>query len=849
MSDAPTNSVNLTNCDREPIHLLGSVQPFGFLIAVSSTEWVIERVSQNISDWLDTPAAELLGKPLDSIVSADVVHTLRSHLQGAVMGDTTARIFSLEFIKGAIFDIAVHLIDDSVIIECEPPVDDNPLNTAATVRGMMARLHQTDSDRSFYRVAAREMRALTGFDRVMVYRFDQDGSGEVIAESARAGLESYLGLHYPASDIPRQARLLYERNWLRIIPDVNSAPVPIEPEHGKQGRPIDLSMSILRSVSSIHLEYLRNMGVQASMSVSILRKNRLWGLFACHHYAPHQIGFGRRTAAELFGQMFSLLMENRKREAEAAYELRGQKLHHRILTLMATEGQRFESIVTHLDDIADLLECDGVGLWINNRAILKGRTPDEAQFKQLVAHLTRSEVLDILAQHHIAADYPPGQAFADQASGMLVVPLSRPARDYLIFFREEAARYVNWAGDPTKPVTVGPLGDRLTPRKSFALWKETVKGHSRPWTPAERRIVENLRISLLEVILRLTDLTVEERKRGQQRQELLIAELNHRVRNILNLIRGVITQSKDAAHTVESFTGVVGGRIQALARAHDLITADQWGPASFQALVNAEAGAYLGGKAERVLMDGPDALIAPEAFTTIALVMHEMVTNSAKYGALSDNRGHVKIATTFDGLGRFNIAWSEYGGPPVKAPTRRGFGSTVIERSILHDLKGEARIEYIASGLRAEFLIPAAYASVSDMAAPRNGVMTMAAMTGETGTYPGDVLLVEDNMIIAMDAEEMLRELGAKSVRAAGSVTHALQLLDEHLPDFALLDVNLGQETSFEIAERLLKLKVPFAFTSGYGEQAAFPDKYAQIKKLSKPYSAESLRTLFSSRP
>jgi light-regulated signal transduction histidine kinase (bacteriophytochrome) len=204
---------------------------------------------------------------------------------------------------------------------------------------------RTDGHSERLEQPAREVRALTGFDRVMVYRFDQDGAGEVIAESARSGIDSYLGQRYPASDIPRQARQLYERNWLRIIADVNAEPSPIEPPLDRQGRPLDLSMSTLRSVSAIHIEYLQNMGVQASMSVSILREGRLWGLFACHHYAPHRVNFGRRTAAELFGQMFSLLMENRERKAESEYEGRGQTLHQRLITMMAGEGLQFESIV------------------------------------------------------------------------------------------------------------------------------------------------------------------------------------------------------------------------------------------------------------------------------------------------------------------------------------------------------------------------------------------------------------------------------------------------------------------------------------------------------------------------
>jgi two-component sensor histidine kinase/CheY-like chemotaxis protein len=364
----------------------------------------------------------------------------------------------------------------------------------------------------------------------------------------------------------------------------------------------------------------------------------------------------------------------------------------------------------------------------------------------------------------------------------------------------------------------------------------------------ECRIAENLRVGLLEVILRLTNFTAEERKRSQERQNLLIAELNHRVRNILNLIRGVITQSKDAAGTVESFTSVVGGRIQALARAHDLVTADLWGPASFHTLLNAEAGAYLGAQAERVFTEGPDALIAPEAFTTIALVFHEMMTNSAKYGALSDNRGRIEIVTAFDRLGRFSIKWREHGGPPVKPPSRRGFGSTVIERSILHDLKGEARIDYILPGLAAEFVIPSTYVSAAK-GPTGDSIQPVIESDQDPRECPRDVLLVEDNMIIAMDAEAMLRELGVNSVRIASGVAEALRVIEQSPVDFGLLDINLGRETSFEVAARLVALRTPFAFTSGYDDPTAFPAKYADIPRLRKPYSAQSLRNLFPPRP
>ena len=446
----------------------------------------------------------------------------------------------------------------------------------------------------------------------------------------------------------------------------------------------------------------------------------------------------------------------------------------------------------------------------------------------------------MFARHDIGAEYPPARAFAERAAGMLVVPLSRPSRDYLVFFRKEVARSVNWAGDPSKPVTVGPLGDRLTPRKSFDLWKETVHGQSQAWLPVECRIAEGLRVSLLEVILQLSALAEDERSHARQRQELLIDELNHRVRNILSLIRGVITQSKDPSHTIDSFTEVVGGRIQALARAHDQITADKWGPASFSSMLQAEAGAYLTNGADRVILKGPEILLEPHAFTTVALVIHEMITNSAKYGSLSDRRGRVNVTTAIDPSGKLIIDWSEHGGPLVRQPARRGFGSTVIESSIRHDLQGDVELTYAATGLRARFTIPPAQFRVSTDAAPAPD--SAAAGEDASAAMPKDVLLVEDTMIIALDAEDMMRQLGVETVRVTGSVAQALKEIADRAPDFALLDVNLGSENSFAIAERLANLGIRFAFASGYGDQLAFPAPFANTPKLRKPYLLHSMK-------
>lgn len=848
MSVAATAPVNLMNCDREPIHLLGAIQPFGFLVAVSTPDWFVQRVSANIGDWLGLTPTELLGRPLINVLPPDVIHTLRNQLHIVNMTAATARIFGVAIDETPRrFDVAIHTIDSLVIIECEPSLADASVNASALVRAMMSRTQSMREPRTLSRVAARELRALTGFDRVMVYRFTHDGSGEVIAESAASGIESFLGLHYPASDIPRQARILYERNWLRIIPDIDAVPCPIEPQQDTRGKALDLSQSVLRSVSPIHIEYLRNMGVCASMSVSILREGRLWGLFACHHYRPLHVGFERRTAAELFGQMFSLLMENREREAETGYENRARELHDRLMLNMVGEENRSQSIATQLDDIADLLACDGIGLALNGQITLHGLTPDAQQFEALVDHIRESMATPgNYATHEIRATYPAAAAFQERAAGMLVMPLSKLPRDYLVFFRREVAHTVDWAGDPHKAVTVGPLGARLTPRKSFELWRETVTGQSLPWQAVDCRIADSLRISLLEVILRLSDQTDEERRRAMQRQDLLIDELNHRVRNILGLIRGLINQSRDPRLTAAEFTELVSSRIQALARAHDLITADHWGPALFSGLIESEAGAYLGGGASRVQVTGPDARLQPQAFSVLALVIHELLTNSAKYGALTDRRGTVSIETQLDAQNNFIIDWHERGGPPVQAPTRRGFGSTIIERTIPYDLNGQARVDFELSGVHAHFLIPAMYVKRMDRQPASAPESTAAAIA--PFIVPADVLVIEDNLIIALDTEELLRKLGAQQVRTASSVATALGLIAARCPQFALVDVNLGVETSFEAASRLVALSVPFAFMTGYGETASFPPEFARVPRIRKPFTAQGLAAVMNGR-
>ncbi|MEN3971711.1 HWE histidine kinase domain-containing protein [Sphingomicrobium sp. XHP0235] len=842
--------VDLTNCDREPIHQLGAIQPIGFLLALS-LDWQVMRHSANIREFLPHVPDDLLGVRVADFFSGEAIHSLRNRLALLRGPDAIERVFNMTLSDkvDTKFDVAVHMIDNQVILEAEPAKEKDYGDATGTVRSMVGRLDGHEEMARFFNEGVRQVRALTGFDRVMLYRFDRSGSGEVVAEAAKGSIGSFMGLNYPATDIPKQARELYKRSLLRVITDVNSAPVPIVPERDLDDQPLDLSMSVLRAVSPIHIEYLKNMGVAASMSISIIVEGELWGLIACHHYSPRCPSFERRSVAELFAQLFSMRIESRERQEVMHLERRARDMSDQLLGAIATDESLLSDPSWFAEIITKVIPADGVAVWINGNYAFSGQTPDTEQFARIVRALNGTASGRVYTTDHIGSLVDDADQYSAKAAGLLAIPISRTPRDYVVLFREERIRSVRWAGNPQKPASYGPNGMRLHPRQSFEEWKETVEGRSKPFVQVEQRIAETLRATLIEVVLRLSDEASAERKAAQDRQELLIAELNHRVRNILSLIRGLIRQSKpDESVSIEDFVQMIDGRIHALARAHNQITEDHWGPAGFQQLIDAEVAAFLVNQADRVRSDGPAVLLNPQAYSTMALVIHELVTNSAKYGSLSDS-GSVDIRWRIDDAGHLQIRWVEQGGPTVKPPTRKGFGTTIIERSIPYDLGGKATMEYKPDGLEATFLIPprhltrhtgeeGKHAVTPRDAKPSSKVeVETDAMSNERLLEDKKVLLVEDSLIIALDAEDILQRLGAREVVTEASVEGALGAIDLNQFDFAMLDINLGDSNSFPIADVLADNGIDFVFATGYGEQASIPEEHRHRMVFQKPYT------------
>ena len=842
--------VDLTNCDREPIHQIGAIQNFGALIAVT-TDGMIAHRSANFAEMLSLSEPPQIGTQLSELFTPEAMSAIGRASGMLNDPESVERLFAVHLVGGkGPFDCAIHNTDGLTVIEFEPSASDEMDRQLRSLQPILRQLERSDDLLELCQQAADRLRDLLGFDRVMVYRFQADESGAVIAESVEEGYDSFHGLRYPRTDIPQQARRLYLRNRFRIISDTLAEPVPIEPQIRAEGEPLDLSMSTLRAVSPIHIEYLINMGVRASLSISIVIDGKLWGLFACHHYAPKVLPYSLRTAAELFSELFSLTAERTIGKERASVQDAGRSLHDQLMRAIAGGEALVEALPTLRPIIKRAIPHDGISAYVDGEYRALGAAPDESEFMALMPALNSSATSRTIASDSLVKRIPAAAAFADRAVGALIIPVSRSPRDYVILWRRELKQTVTWAGNPEKPVELGPNGARLTPRKSFEAWQQSVTGKSAEWTEVELGLVESLRVTLLEVILRVTDELATERAKAQRQQELLIAELNHRVRNILNLIRGLINQSRHEAVNVDEFARLIGGRINALASAHDNITRENWSPASVTELIETEAEAYVSGKLDRISIVGDEALVSPEAYTVLALVIHEMMTNSAKYGSLCDKSGRLSVEIACDESG-MTICWKETGGPPVRAPERRGFGSTIIEKSIPFELNGRAELDFKLSGVEAEFWIPGRFithkgridaASMAERARPNR---KDTGMQGETiETLPSRVLLVEDGMIIAMDTEETLRDLGVAEVTIAAKVSSALKELEAESYDLAVLDYNLGTESSEPVAVKLNELGVPFWLATGYGEMADRLEEIGALGVLTKPYGKDELRRM-----
>lgn len=511
---SPGERIDLSNCDREPIHQLGAIQQQGILLAADPADLRVVQWSDNAPETIGVAADGMAAKSLVDLVDSAAAVVIRRVAEKSVPGAVRTLTVQWKHGRETTQHVAVaHVHQGVLILEVEnTEASSQPFIVTARaeeetvpqfLQHASAELQSCDSLEELYQSIARLLRDLSGFDRVMVYRFLEDGHGAVVGESVGEQFESFLGLHYPASDIPPQARRLYELNLLRSIADVNASPVALTPfACPLHGGPLDLTYSVFRSVSPIHIEYLKNMGVAASMSVSILKDGRLWGLIACHHHTPLYLSLELRVACQLFGTMAGTYLTSRTLTEEASRKSARLELISEALQTASEQGSLREGLRDAADLFLRAMDCSGLTIFLGDQTVSAGAVPGESDLKnirQLPAQVSSppSWTTDRLPTQ--IALSPDG---VEKASGMAFVRLGTRPDDALFFFRPEYRRTVSWGGDPNKPVQQSSEGMKLSPRRSFTVWKETVQGRSREWSVMDQAILNDLHGGLNTLLAR-----------------------------------------------------------------------------------------------------------------------------------------------------------------------------------------------------------------------------------------------------------------------------------------------------------------------------------------------------------
>ena len=499
--------VDLTNCDREPIHISGHIQPHGVLLVVREPQLEIVQVSDNTLHLLGFAPESAIGQDLSLLFDRVQLEKLKACLRNENLKTVNPiKLYVERPGKSLEFDCILHRVQEVLMVELELATSQENLSVFSfyhSVRATVSKIQSAKNLKDLCQVTVEEVRQISGFDRVMVYQFDPEGNGAVIAEDKAEKLSPFLGLNYPSSDIPKQARQLYSLNWLRLIPDINYKPVPIVSEkNAVTTQPRDLSFSVLRSVSPIHIEYLQNMGVAASMSISLIKDKELWGLIACHNYTPKYLNYELRAACEFIGQVMSLELQSKEGNEDYDYKLHLKSLQTKIFEDISTSENLSQVLVKCQHNLLEAVNAQGAAIVFGDKCYRVGQTPEGESLTYLTKWVQKHLKQEIFYTDSLAKCYPEAEEFKDTASGCLAIAISPTQKIYVLWFRPEVIKTVNWAGNPNKPLQTDEDGNyRLSPRKSFELWKENVRYKSLPWKQCEIDAALELRKAMINIVL------------------------------------------------------------------------------------------------------------------------------------------------------------------------------------------------------------------------------------------------------------------------------------------------------------------------------------------------------------
>ena len=512
------DNVDLSNCDREQIQFVGAILPHGVLLVLSEPELNVVQASANAQSLLGAST----GCGLEQIFNPARMARVRTRLGNLDLSHGPCHLMRAALHEHE-FDVFAHRCDGVLLMEFEGrgPMESSEADLYSELRVAVRQLETAPNLQALLELAVVQVRQLTGFDRVMAYQFMEDSSGFVIAESLAEGIgqSPFLGLHYPASDIPEPARRLFTKTRVRHQPDIGYTPVPIHPAlNPSTGRPLDLTYALLRSVPVMYSLYLKNMGTDSSLVMTVLKEGKLWGLIACHHHSgTRHVPFEARSACEFLAHMLSMLIGSKEDLEHAGYKAKLRRVGTQLveqLTLGPVDP--LTGTGNEVQTMRDYVRAGGVAMVMDGRVETLGVTPTHPQILALAEWLWKHDKRDVYWTDWLAGQYEAAAGFSDTGSGVLAVAVAAERRHFLLWFRPEQIETVNWAGDPRKPVDIIADGQKLILRASFALWRETVRQRSTPWLQPERQAVQTLHSSILE----LAQLTRLYRELKQSHDEL-----------------------------------------------------------------------------------------------------------------------------------------------------------------------------------------------------------------------------------------------------------------------------------------------------------------------------------------
>ncbi|QHF04256.1 GAF domain-containing protein [Pseudomonas asturiensis] len=567
----------LANCADEPIQFPGAIQPHGLLFTLTEPELTVLQVSGNVHTVLGIEPQQVIGQPLQRALGAGWTDVIRSASAHESFVDAPRLLIN---VNGIEFEAMMHRSQGALILELEIQDKDaqavSYLERTGNLGRMLRQLHAAKDLETLYEISVREVQKMTGYDRVLIYRFEEEGHGQVIGEASSPSMELFNGLFFPASDIPEQARELYRRNWLRIIPDADYTPVPLVPQlRPDTHQQLDLSFSTLRSVSPIHCQYMKNMGVLSSMSVSLLQGDKLWGLISCGHRTPLYVSHELRSACQALGQVLSLqisameaLEVSRQREAKL---LTLSRLHQSMIT---SEENVFDGLSHQPQLLMDLVGATGVAIIEGRQMHCYGTCPEPAEISALHTWITATGE-PVFSSHHLSSVYPPAEAYQAIASGVLAMSLPKPVDNGVIWFRPEVKESIQWSGDPTKPLNLesSDVGMHLRPRTSFEIWKVEMTGIATKWSHGDRFAANDLRRSALEDDLARQ---VNREQQAVRARDELVAVVSHDLRNpmtVISMLCGMMQKSfsSDGPHTSRRISSAIDTMQQAASRMNVLL--------------------------------------------------------------------------------------------------------------------------------------------------------------------------------------------------------------------------------------------------------------------------------------